>query len=72
MVREPADDNRDEQEIFATLEATYPLAGEVEQRAMVEQLRSHLPTIPADRRMALIDAIERAIGENVEWQEQDF
>jgi hypothetical protein len=63
---------RDEGAIFATIEATYPLVSEAEQQAMVQELRYRLPTIPLDRRTSLIDAIERSIGENLEWQEPDF
>jgi hypothetical protein len=69
---EPADEARDEEAMYATIEATYPLATEAEQRAMVQELRHRLPTVPLDRRMSLIDAVERSIGENLEWQEPEF
>src|SRR5690349_7662520 len=47
-----------ERELFETIKATYALADEPEQRAMIKELRSHLPTIPSAERMALIDEIE--------------
>lgn len=62
----------DEETIFATIEATYPVASETERQAMVQQLRHGLPAIPLDRRASLIDAVERSIGENLEWQEPEF
>lgn len=62
----------DEREIFQTIQSTYVLALESEQRAMVEELRHRLPTIPFGERSALIDDIERSIGENLEWQEPEL
>jgi len=62
----------DEETIFATIEATYRLAPEAELQAMVQELRHRLPTIPLDRRTPLIEAIERSIGENLEWPGPDF
>ena len=69
---EPTDNVRDDEEIFGTIQASYASASEPEQRAMVQELRHRLSTIPLDRRMSLIDAIERSIGENLEWQEPQF
>jgi hypothetical protein len=60
-----------ERETFDTIKSTYPLAFEPEQHAMIKELRSRLSTISAGERTALIDAIERAIGRNIEEQE-DF
>ena len=60
------DDNAAQWELFDTIETTYPLAFEHEQHAMIRQLRAHLPAVPQDRRMALIDDIERSIGQNLE------
>ena len=60
-----------EREIFETIKSTYMLAFEPEQHAMIKQLRSrHLATIPVNERATLIDAIESAIGQNVEEQEE--
>ncbi len=67
----PASD-RDDRTIFDTIAETYRAAPEAEQRAMVEAIRHRLPTIPAGEREPLIDAIERAIGENLEWQEPEY
>ena len=72
MGRDRQGSDRDERTIFDTIAGTYRLAGEGEQRAMVSELRDALPTIPADERQSLIDAIERSIGENLEWQEPEF
>jgi hypothetical protein len=72
MTPTPADDARDEQEIFDTMEATYSFAPVTEKQAMLQELRHRLPTIEPGRRESLIDAIERSIGENLEWQEPEF
>jgi hypothetical protein len=62
-----------EREIFETIKSTYSLALEPEQHAMIKQLRSHLATISVDERVALINAIERSVGQNIEEeQELDF
>jgi len=61
-----------ERELFETIKSTYALAEEPEQRAMIKQLRSHLPTIPSSELMSLIDEIESAVGQNVEWQQLDL
>ena len=55
-----------ERQLFETIKATYALALEPEQHAMIKELRFNLPTISVDERMALIDAIENAIGQNIE------
>jgi len=39
---------------------------------MVKQLRTHLSTIPVGERVALIDAVESAIGQNIEGEEFDL
>jgi len=72
VARQQSRDERDESEIFETIKATYALALEPEQRAMVGQLRDHLSTIPYSQRMSLIDDIERQIGASLEWQEPEF
>jgi len=61
-----------EREIFETIKATYAFALEPEQQAMVKQLRTHLSTIPVGERVALIDAVESAIGQNIEGEEFDL
>ncbi len=61
-----------ERELFETIKATYTFALEPEQQAMIKQLRASLPTIPAAERAALIDAVENAIGQNIEAEEFDF
>ncbi len=61
-----------ERELFETIKGTYALGEEPEQRAMIKELRSHLPTIPSGERMSLIDDIESAISQNVEWQQLDL
>jgi hypothetical protein len=58
-----------ERELFETIKGTYALAEEPEQHAMIKELRSQLTTISAGERMALIDAIENGISQNMEWQE---
>ncbi len=55
-----------ERTLFETIRETYALALEPEQHAMIRQLRSHLPTVPADERNALIADIERSVGQNIE------
>ncbi len=60
-----------ERELFTTLKATYSLASQPEQQAMIMQLRSHLTTIPSLERMRLIDEIESAVGRNLE-EEDDY
>ena len=69
VMPEARDNVRDDERIFGAIEASYGSASEPEQQAMVQELRHRLSTIPLDRRMSLIDAIERSIGENLEWQE---
>lgn len=72
MAREQPGSDRDERTIFDTIAGTYQFAAEAEQRAMVVELRDALPTIPAGERESLIGAIERVIGENLEWQEPEL
>lgn len=72
MAPERPGSDRDERAIFDTIAATYRFAPEAEQQAMVSELRGALPTIPAGERESLIGAIERAIGENLEWQEPEL
>ena len=72
MWRDRQGSDRDERTIFDTIAGTYQFAGEGEQRAMVSELRDALPTIPADERQPLIDAIERSIGEGLSWQEPEI
>lgn len=55
-----------ERELFETISATYALALEPEQHAMVKQLRDHLRTIPQEERLGLINSIQEAIGRNLE------
>ena len=55
-----------EREIFATIKATYTLALEPEQHAMVTELRDQIGTIPLEERMELIDVIQKVIGRNLE------
>ncbi len=55
-----------QRELFDTIKATYPVALEQEQHAMIRQLRSHLPTVSEAMRTTLIDDIERSIGQAVE------
>jgi hypothetical protein len=61
-----------EREIFETIKATYAFALEPEQQAMVKQLKTNLSTIPVGQRVALIDAVESAIGQNIEGEEFDL
>lgn len=72
MEREQTGSDRDDRTIFDTIAKTYQQAPETEQQAMADELRHRLPTISAAEREPLIDAIERAIGENLEWQEPEF
>jgi hypothetical protein len=65
-------ENPAERELFETIKATYPFALEPEQHAMITQLRANLPSIPAAERAALIDAVENAIGQNIEGEEFDY
>jgi len=69
---EQAHENPAERELFETIKATYAFALEPEQHAMVKELRSHLSTIPPGERAALIDAVESAIGQNIEGEEFDL
>lgn len=55
-----------EQDLFETIRTTYALALEPEQHAMVKQLRDHLNSIPYEQRLELINAIQEAIGRNLE------
>ena len=61
-----------ERELFETIRATYTFALEPEQHAMIKELRSHLSTISVEERLALIDAVESAIGQNIEGEEFDY
>lgn len=61
-----------ERELFETIKGTYALVEEPEQRAMIKELRSRLTTISSGERMSLIDAIENAISQNMEWQELEL
>lgn len=67
---QPLDDPADRQ-LFETIKATYMLALEPEQHAMVRQLRSQLPSIALPERTELIDDIQNAIGQNLE-EEAEF
>ena len=71
---EPAQAPEDpaERKLFETIKATYAFALEPEQQAMVKELRTHLSTISAGERVALIDAVESAIGQNDEGEEYDL
>ena len=71
MQQNEPDEDPAERELFETIKATYALALEPEQHAMVRQLRHRLPTISAEERMELIDDIHNSIGQNVE-EEQAF
>ena len=59
-------DDPAQRQLFDTIKSTYPLASEAELRAMVQEVKHHLPTISAGEREALIDSIENAIGQNLE------
>ncbi len=61
-----------ERQIFETIKATYPLALEPEQHAMIKELRSRLGTISFDERRSLINDIENAVGQNIEEEEFDL
>jgi len=61
-----------ERELFETIKGTYALVQEPEQHAMIKELRFHLPTISSGERMVLIDDIENAVSQNIEWQEPDL
>lgn len=65
-------ENPAERQLFETIKGTYPLAEVPEQRAMIKELRLHLPTISSGERTVLIDDIENAISQNIEWQELDL
>ena len=69
MESEQRQEDRAERQLFETIRATYPLAQEPEQHAMIKELRFNLPTISSEERMALIDAIENAVGQNIEDSE---
>jgi hypothetical protein len=60
-----------ERELFETIRGTYALAEEPEQHAMIKELR-RLTTISPGERRSLIDAVENAVGQNVEWQELEL
>jgi hypothetical protein len=60
-----------ERELFETIKGTYALTEEPEQHAMIKELR-RLTTISSGERRSLIDAIENAVGQNVEWQELEL
>ena len=72
MAPEQQGEDPAERELFETIKATYALAEEPEQHAMVKELRSRLTTISSAERTSLIDAIENSIGRNVEWQELEL
>ena len=61
-----------ERALFETIKATYALGLEPEQHAMIKELRVRLRTVSLGERMVLIDAIENAIGQNIEGQEFDL
>ena len=61
LAEDPAD-----RTMFETIRETYALALEPEQQAMIRQLRSHLRTVPAHERNALIADIERSVGQDLE------
>jgi hypothetical protein len=71
VTEQPVEDPA-ERELFETIKGTYALVLEAEQHAMITELRFNLPTIPAEQRMALIDDIENAVGQNIESQELEF
>jgi limonene-1,2-epoxide hydrolase len=54
-----------ERALLETMRATYTLALEPEQHAMISQLR-HMRTVPPAERTALINDIENAVGQNLE------
>ena len=64
--------DREDRAIFDTIAETYQFASEPERQAMVAELRDALPTVSVGEREPLIDAIERSIGETLEWQEPEF
>ena len=66
------DEGSADRELFEMIEQTFPLVAEPEQQAMVQQLRSGLPSIPLRERQALIDRIQAAIGENLEWSDLEL
>ena len=68
----PAHENPAERELFETIKSTYTFALEPEQQAMVKELRSRLSTIAIGERVALINAVESAIGQNIEGEEFDL
>ena len=68
MAPEQQKEDPAERELFETIKGTYALVEEPEQRAMIKELRSRLTTISSGERMSLIDAIENAISQNMEWQ----
>ena len=68
MAPEQQKEDPAERELFETIKGTYALVEEPEQRAMIKELRSKLTTISSGERMSLIDAIENAISQNMEWQ----
>lgn len=72
MAPEQQKEDPAERELFETIKGTYALVEEPEQRAMIKELRSKLTTISSGERMSLIDAIENAISQNMEWQELEL
>ena len=64
-MEQPMEDAAD-RELFETIKATYSLALEPEQHAMVRQLQNGMRTVPQQERMSLIDGIRNAIGQNLE------
>lgn len=68
---EPAAEDRAQRGLFETIKATDELASEPEQHAMVNELRTRMPTISFEERMELIDDIHNAIGQNLE-EELEF
>lgn len=71
MDRKQSPEDPTERGLFETIKSTYAFALEPEQQAMIKELRYRLPTIPAEERIALIDSIENAVGQNLE-EELDF
>ena len=66
MERNQPKEDPAERGIFETIKATYALALEPEQQAMVQELRTRLPTISLEERMALVDDIQNSIGQNLQ------
>jgi hypothetical protein len=65
VVQAPPTEDPAERGLFETMKATYLLALEPEQHAMINQLRK-MPTIPLEERRALISDIENSVGQKLE------